>query len=73
MVCKNCDRQRTSLIRGATGADRVAIIDFDWSGPPTQAYPFFMNHTDLTWPEGAVDGQTLAFAHDKEWIKRSFV
>ena len=53
--------------------DKVAIIDFDWSGPPTQRYPFFMNHSDINWPEGAEDGKPLAFKHDVDWMDRNFV
>ncbi len=57
-----------------TGNKKVAIIDFDWSGPPTQNYPFFMNHSEeLKWPEGAEDGKPLAFQPDNDWIARKFV
>jgi len=52
---------------------RVAVIDFDWSGPPIQAYPLFMNHIDIEWPAGVGDGKLLAYEHDDEWINRNFV
>lgn len=49
------------------------MIDFDWSGPPSQAYPLFMNHAEINWPAGVGDGKLLAFEHDDEWINRNFV
>ena len=50
---------------------RVALIDFDWSGPTTTDYPFFMN-PEINWPEGVQDGAKLAMEHDKAWISREF-
>jgi hypothetical protein len=50
---------------------RVAIIDFDWSGPPEQKYPFFMN-PEIEWPEGVQEGGNLAKEHDNAWISRGF-
>ena len=43
----------------------VCIIDFEWAGIADQAlYPFFMNHTDVIWPDNARDGQPIKQAHD---------
>ncbi len=50
----------------------VYLIDFDWSGPETSDYPFFMN-PEITWPAGVQDGGKLAFSHDNEWISRGFL
>eukprot|EP00026_Physarum_polycephalum_P006376 Phypoly_transcript_06418.p1 GENE.Phypoly_transcript_06418~~Phypoly_transcript_06418.p1 ORF type:complete len:436 (+),score=40.61 Phypoly_transcript_06418:399-1706(+) len=52
--------------------DRVAVIDFDWSGPTTAEYPFFMN-PEIVWPEGVHDGAKLAVEHDEAWISRDFL
>ena len=48
----------------------VCIIDFEWAGVADQAvYPFFMNHTDVTWPDNAKDGQPIKQAHDLWWVR----
>ena len=50
--------------------DRVCLIDFDWSGEvDVQTYPSFMNHVDISWPEGASDGLTLKKAHDLHFLE----
>jgi hypothetical protein len=48
------------------------LIDFDWSGPVSANYPFFMN-CEIKWPEGVEDGGKLAMEHDEVWILREFV
>ena len=51
-------------------ADSVRITDFEWAGVKEQStYPLFMNHTDLTWPDGARDGQPIKQEHDLWWLK----
>ncbi len=71
---KKVENKKSISFTKHKGDKKVAIIDFDWSGPPTQNYPFFMNHADdINWPEGAEDGKPLAFQHDREWITRKFV
>ena len=46
-------------------SDGVRIIDFEWAGVAEQTvYPFFMNHFDIEWPNGATDGQPITKAHD---------
>ncbi len=48
----------------------VHIVDFEWAGIANQAtYPFFMNHTDLTWPDGASDGLPITKEHDLSWLQ----
>ena len=50
-------------------ADNVCILDFEWAGAAGKvAYPYFMNHTDLTWPDGATDGQPVKQEHDLWWL-----
>ena len=51
-------------------AESVRVIDFEWAGVVGQsAYPLFMNHTDLTWLDGARDGQPIKQEHDLYWLK----
>ena len=48
---------------------KVKVIDFDWAGKHNDAkYPMFLNHQELTWPNGATDGQPIEYAHDKYWV-----
>ena len=48
----------------------VHIVDFEWAGIADQAkYPFFMNHTDLKWPDGASDGLLITKEHDLSWLQ----
>lgn len=45
--------------------DGIHTVDFEWAGIADQAtYPFFMNHTDLKWPDGASDGLPITKGHD---------
>jgi len=47
----------------------VCVIDFEWSGVAEQAvYPGFMNHVDVTWPDGARSGLPIRKAHDLWWV-----
>jgi len=47
----------------------VRLIDFVWAGVAEQVvYPFFMNHIDLKWPDGARDGQPISQKHDLYWL-----
>ena len=49
------------------------IIDFDWSGKiGEQWYPFFMNHEEIRWPEGAKDNELITSDHDLYWIEQAF-
>jgi hypothetical protein len=51
-------------------ADRVCLIDFDWSGVvEEQKYPSFMNHADIIWPPGASDGLSLRKEHDLHFLE----
>ncbi len=51
-------------------ADSVRVIDFEWAGVMEQStYPLFMNHIDVTWPDGAKDGQPIKQEHDLWWLK----
>ncbi len=46
----------------------VCIIDFEWAGVAGQVvYPFFMIHTDVTWPDK--HGQPIKQAHDPQWVR----
>ena len=48
----------------------VHIVDFEWAGIADQAtYPFFMNHTDLIWPDGASDGLPITKRHGLSWLQ----
>jgi hypothetical protein len=50
---------------------KISVVDFDWCGVADVAqYPPFMNHTDITWPEGAEDGLVLRPAHDLYWCEK---
>lgn len=50
-------------------SDGVRIIDFEWAGVAEQTvYPFFMNHFDVEWPDGATDGQPIKQDHDTWWL-----
>lgn len=43
----------------------VCILDFKSTGVAGQVvYPFFMDHTDVTWLDNAKDGQPIKQAHD---------
>lgn len=47
----------------------VRIIDFEWAGVAGAcAYPLFMNHIDVEWPDGARDGQPIKREHDMWWL-----
>ena len=54
--------------------DKIKIIDFDWAGSTDTdtRYPYFMNHFDIVWPEGATDGEPLAKEHDLYWLEQMF-
>ena len=46
-------------------ANRVCLIDFDWSGVEGSVrYPGFMNHKTVHWPKGASDGAKICKDHD---------
>lgn len=50
-------------------SDGVRILDFQWAGVAEQTvYPFFMNHTDVDWPDGVRDGQPIKQDHDVWWL-----
>lgn len=52
---------------------QVKVIDFEWAGVEGEAfYPFFLNHVNLEWPEGASDGQKILRKHDKYWVSKLF-
>ena len=47
----------------------VRIIDFEWVGVAGEAaYPLFMNHIDVEWPDGARDRQLIKQEHDLWWL-----
>ena len=47
----------------------VRIIDFEWADVAGEAaYPLFMNHIDVEWPDGARDGQPIKQEHDLWWL-----
>ena len=51
--------------------DGVYIIDFDWAGKANEKkYPYFMNHKDIQWPEGATCGKCLQIDHDNYWFQQ---
>ncbi len=55
------------------GNGDVKVVDFDWAGcEEKQCYPFFMNHVDIDWPNGATDGQLILSEHDEYWIHQLF-
>lgn len=47
----------------------VYLIDFEWAGPVgTATYPYFMNHAEIRWPDGAGDGKLVTGSHDLWWL-----
>ena len=51
-------------------SSRVYVVDFEWAGQlGTARYPYFMNHLDIQWPEGASDGKLISEAHDLWWLR----
>lgn len=51
----------------------IKIVDFDWAGKHgIGRYPSFMNHQDITWPDGASDGQPLQKCHDSFFLSQFF-
>jgi len=66
-------RSSSSSSSSSSGAANIQIIDFDWSGPEgTTTYPFGMNHTDISWPEGASGGLPLKKEHDEYFLNSLF-
>ena len=53
-------------------SDEIFIIDFDFAGRPdaNDVYPSFLNHTNISWPEGVTDNASLQFSHDDIWVSR---
>ncbi|KAL0035626.1 hypothetical protein WJX79_004059 [Trebouxia sp. C0005] len=50
-------------------AGAVSLIDFEWAGIVGKAtYPYFMNHVDIQWPDGASDGRLITESHDLWWL-----
>lgn len=57
------------LVAVASGA--VYLIDFEWAGlVGTATYPYFMNHADIQWPDGAGDGRLITESHDLWWLSK---
>ncbi len=51
-------------------ASAVYLIDFEWAGlVGTATYPYFMNHADIQWPDGAGDGRLVTESHDLWWLR----
>lgn len=44
------------------------IIDFDWCSVEGSPYPYFMNHKEIRWPLGAVDGKPMFKGHDQHLV-----
>ncbi|KAG9296738.1 hypothetical protein G9A89_001370 [Geosiphon pyriformis] len=58
------------MIQQNEGHFHVKLIDFDWAGrDQIDCYPFFMNHVQIKWPEGASDGKVLYKKHDLDMLK----
>ncbi|KAL3157238.1 hypothetical protein ABBQ38_001475 [Trebouxia sp. C0009 RCD-2024] len=52
-------------------AGAVSLIDFEWAGIVGKAtYPYFMNHVDIQWPDGASDGRLVTESHDLWWLSK---
>lgn len=52
---------------------RMKVLDFDWAGKAQQArYPYYLNHDQIKWPNGASDGNLIEHKHDEHWIKMIF-
>lgn len=64
--CHGDFRSPNILVRGN---GQVCVIDYEWSGKiGVASYPFFMNHVDIKWPEGAAYGQLIKAEHDLHWL-----
>ncbi|EFJ25596.1 hypothetical protein SELMODRAFT_413765 [Selaginella moellendorffii] len=45
---------------------RVVAVDFGWAGRDgIDRYPYYMNHADIAWPDGALDGAVMRREHDR--------
>ena len=52
-------------------ASGVYVVDYEWAGPEgTATYPYFMNHADIQWPDGAGDGRLVTESHDLWWLSK---
>ena len=49
------------------------LIDFDWAGKTGEAkYPYFMNHFQIDWADGASDSEPLQPSHDLHFLEKIF-
>ena len=47
----------------------VYLIELEWAGlMGTTTYPYFMNYTNIQWPDGASDGKLVTESHDLWWL-----
>ena len=61
------------VVEGNDDDVKLYIIDFDWAGEAGVAkYPYFMNHFQITWPDGACDGELITFDHDTHFANTMF-
>lgn len=62
-----------AIVSELSGKSKIMLLDFDWSGEENKTnYPYFMNHEDIKWPDGASDGKPLKKQHDIDWFKTYF-
>ena len=67
------DLRASNLLVGKGGDKngKLLLVDFDWAGQNTVArYPFYMNHQEIQWPQGATDGALILREHDLEWARK---
>ena len=67
-------RENNILVVSSEGSgtpSKAVLVDFDWAGRSGEdRYPLFMNHSEVTWPDGAEDGSVLEEAHDWFWFEK---
>ena len=69
--CHGDLRANNILVMNLNNEPRIKVVDFNWAGEAeSSTYPGFMNHADITWPEGAAAGKQLQLSHDLYWFQQ---
>ena len=71
--CHGDFRSNNLLVVDEDNDVSLYLIDFDWAGKAGEAkYPYFMNHFQIDWPNGASDGEPLQPSHDLHFLEQIF-